>query len=163
MENNIQKAYFAGGCFWGVEYYFEKLEGVVSTRVGYMGGHTNSPSYEAVSGKKTGHAESLEVTFNSSKVTYEELAKLFFEIHDSTQINKQGPDVGEQYRSIIFYVNEEQKQTAKNLISILKEKGYNVATQLTRLDKFWEAEDYHQKYYTKGGGTPYCHVRKKIF
>lgn len=163
MKNNTEKAYFAGGCFWGVEHYFQNEPGMISTRVGYMGGHTQNPTYEEVCGGQTGHAETLEVVFNSSRTTFEDLTKLFFEIHDPTQVNRQGPDVGDQYRSAIFYTNEKQKESAKKLINILKNKGYKVATKLIEAGTFWEAEDYHQKYYVKTGGTPYCHIRKKIF
>lgn len=159
----MQKAYFAGGCFWGVEYYFQQAPGVISTRVGYMGGTTENPTYEEVSHKNTGHAEAIEVVFDPEKTTYEDLAKLFFEIHDPTQVNRQGPDVGAQYRSAIFFVNEEQKKVAQTLIDVLKKKGLAVATQLELAKTFFVAEDYHQKYYSKGGGTPYCHVRKKVF
>jgi peptide methionine sulfoxide reductase msrA/msrB len=163
MESKIQKAYFAGGCFWGIEYYFQNLEGVISTKVGYMGGNTKNPTYKQVCNGKTGHTEALEVIFDSSKVGFEKLAKLFFEIHDPTQKNRQGPDIGEQYRSAIFYVNGGQKLISEKLINILKEKGYDVVTELVKADNFWEAEDYHQKYYTKGGGQPYCHIRTKRF
>jgi peptide methionine sulfoxide reductase msrA/msrB len=158
-----QKAYFAGGCFWGVEHYFQKEPGVIATRVGYMGGTTEDPTYEEVSHKNTGHAETIEVTFDPAKVNYETLAKLFFEIHDPAQKNRQGPDVGSQYRSAVFFTDDAQKTTAEKLIYILKEKGIEVATELTPASTFWVAEDYHQKYYTKTGGTPYCHVRRPIF
>ncbi len=163
MENNSKKAYFAGGCFWGVEFYFQKLEGVLSTKVGYMGGHTENPTYEEVSSNATGHAETLEVTFDDSKVTYEDLTKLFFEIHDPTQQNRQGPDIGNQYRSAIFYTNAEQKNIAEKLIKILKLKGFNVVTEITEAKTFWKAEDYHQKYYAKSEKQPYCHFRQKRF
>jgi len=162
-NNKIQKAYFAGGCFWGVEYYFQNLPGVISTKVGYMGGFKEDPTYAEVSAQKTGHAETLEVNFDSSLVNYEELTKLFFEIHDPTELNRQGPDIGEQYRSAVFYVNEEQKAIAEKLIALLKEKGYAVVTKLERAGAFWEAEDYHQKYYAKNGHEPYCHIRQKRF
>ncbi len=160
---NIKKAYFAGGCFWGVEYYFQHLDGVVSTAVGYMGGETNHPTYEDVCYKKTGHAETLEVVFDESKVNYETLAKLFFEIHDPTQKNRQGPDIGDQYRSAVFYTDIEQKDTAEKLIKILQAKGFDVATELIPSTTFWKAEDYHQQYYEKNGHTPYCHIRVKRF
>ncbi len=159
----MQKAYFAGGCFWGVEYYFQQAPGVLSTRVGYMGGTTEKPTYEQVSHKKTGHAEAIEVVFDGAKTTYEALARLFFEIHDPTQLNRQGPDVGAQYRSAIFYADEDQERVAEKLIDILKKKGLDVETQVQPAATFWEAENYHQQYYTKGGGVPYCHVRKKVF
>lgn len=162
-EPALEKAYFAGGCFWGVEYFFRDVNGVVSTKVGYMGGTKPNPTYKEVCTGTTGHAETMEVTFDPSKTTYEALAKLFFEIHDPTQVNRQGPDIGFQYRSAIFYVNDAQKQTAEKLIQILKQKGLKVATQLAKADKFWPAEDYHQQYYQKNGKLPYCHAYTKRF
>jgi peptide methionine sulfoxide reductase msrA/msrB len=111
----------------------------------------------------TGHAETQEVVYDPSKTSYEKLARLFFEIHDPTQINRQGPDIGEQYRSAIFYVNDEQKKVAQKLISILKEKGYKIATEVTKADVFWEAEAYHQDYYLNNGKQPYCHSYTKRF
>ncbi len=158
-----EKAYFAGGCFWGMEYHFQKVDGVIGTTVGYMGGETESPSYEQVSSHKSGHAETLEVVFDSEKVSFEELAKLFFEIHDPTQVGGQGPDIGDQYRSEIFYVSEKQKEIAAKLIAMLKKKGYNVVTKLSQAEKFWPAEDYHQDYYKKNGQSPYCHIYTKRF
>ena len=159
----IEKAYFAGGCFWGVEYFFQKEKGVISTRVGYMGGTTENPSYEDVCTGTTGHAETIEVVFDPNTTNFEKLARLFFEIHDPTQINRQGPDTGNQYRSEIFYTNAQQKKNAENLIKILKEKGYNVATKLTKAGRFWEAEEYHQSYYRKRNSLPYCYIRIKRF
>ncbi len=163
MDNKTDTAYFAGGCFWGVEYLMKKQAGVISTTVGYIGGHKNNPTYKEVCSGNTGHAEALEVVFDPSKVSFEKLAKLFFEIHDFTQINRQGPDIGEQYRSGVFYLNDEQKKTTENIISILSDKGYKVATEVTKANKFWKAEDYHQDYYEVTGKQPYCHVYKKIF
>jgi peptide methionine sulfoxide reductase msrA/msrB len=159
----MEKAYFAGGCFWGVEYFFQKEKGVISTRVGYMGGTTENPSYEDVCTGTTGHAETIEVVFDPNTTNFEKLARLFFEIHDPTQIDRQGPDTGNQYRSEIFYTNDQQKKIAENLIKILKEKGYNVATKLTKAGRFWEAEEYHQSYYRKRNSLPYCHIRIKRF
>ncbi len=161
--NNIQKAYFAAGCFWGVEYYFSKAKGVVGTTVGYMGGTKENPTYKEVCSHDTGHVEAIEVVFDPSMISFEDLARLFFEIHDFTQIDRQGPDIGEQYRTEIFYLDEEQKQIAEKLISLLTQKGYKVATKITKSSPFWKAEDYHQDYYQKKGSTPYCHTRKKIF
>lgn len=163
MNNSLQKTYFAGGCFWGVEYYFQDLKGVEDTKVGYMGGHTHNPTYEEVCSGKTGHAETLEITFDPEEISFQKLAKLFFEIHDPTQINRQGPDIGDQYRSVIFYTNDDQKETAINLINILENKGFDIATQVIEAGMFFEAEDYHQKYYSKKGATPYCHFRQKRF
>ncbi len=158
-----QKAYFAAGCFWGVEYWFKKTPGVIATRVGYMGGFVENPSYRDVCSGDTGYAEALEVTFDPSVITYEQLCRLFFEIHDFTQIDGQGPDIGEQYRSEIFYVDREQEDTAKKLLTALKDKGYKPATKLSPSSPFWEAEEYHQDYYTKTRKTPYCHTKRDVF
>ena len=159
----FEKAYFAGGCFWGVEYYFQDADGVISTTVGYMGGDKEDPTYQQVSSHATGHAEAIEVVYDPSKTTYEKMAKLFFEIHDPTQLNRQGPDIGNQYRSAVFYVDDMQKQVAEKLIGILKDKGYKVVTQVVKAGPFYPAEDYHQDYYEKKHGTPYCHVYEKKF
>jgi len=161
--DNYQKAYFAGGCFWGVEYYFQKAEGVISTTVGYMGGNKDNPTYKEVSYTNTGHAEAVEVVYDPEVTSYEEMAKLFFEIHDPTQVDRQGPDIGEQYRSEVFYVDENQRKIAEKLIGILKDKGFEVATRITRAGTFWDAEDYHQDYYEKKNGVPYCHSYQKRF
>jgi peptide methionine sulfoxide reductase msrA/msrB len=158
-----ERAIFAGGCFWGTEYHFRRLRGVLETTVGYTGGHTENPSYEDVCSGKTGHAEAMEVIFDPTKVSYEDLAKLFFETHDPTQVNGQGPDIGEQYRSEIFYLDEHHKETAQKLIDLLKAKGYKVVTRLTPASRFWKAENYHQDYYDKKHGTPYCHIYRKKF
>jgi peptide methionine sulfoxide reductase msrA/msrB len=162
-EKKTDTAFFAGGCFWGTEYHFQKAAGVVSTKVGYMGGNKKNPTYEQVCSGKTGHYEAIEVVFDPSKTSYEKLAKLFFEIHDPTQTDGQGPDKGEQYQSVVFYTNEEQKKTTEKLIKILKDKGYKVVTQLVPATTFWKAEDYHQDYYEKNGKQPYCHVYQKRF
>jgi peptide methionine sulfoxide reductase msrA/msrB len=162
-ERQIEKAIFAGGCFWGTEYYFKQKPGVISTTVGYTGGHLDNPTYKQVCTGDTGHAEAVEVEYDSSKISYEELAKLFFEIHDFTQLNRQGPDVGVQYRSAIFYLNEQQKEVATRLVEKLKQKGYDVKTQIVPAGVFWPAEEYHQDYYEKEGDVPYCHIYKKIF
>ncbi|MEZ5106332.1 MAG: bifunctional methionine sulfoxide reductase B/A protein [Draconibacterium sp.] len=151
-------AYFAGGCFWGVEYYMEQAPGVISAVSGYLGGVKPNPSYQEVSSHKTAYAETVRIIFDKSETNYEALAKLFFNIHDPTQMDRQGPDVGYQYRSEIFYRNMEQKRTAEKLIAQLENKGYKVATRLMPAEIFWEAEDYHQDYYAHKGGTPYCHM-----
>jgi len=156
-------AIFAGGCFWGVEYYMHQAPGIISTEVGYIGGHGEKPTYEEVCSHKTGYAEAVRIIFDPKKTTYENVAKLFFEIHDPTQVNRQGPDIGDQYRSSVFYLNQDQKKTAENLIVILKAKGFNVATQVVPATKFWKAEEYHQQYYAKENGTPYCHRYVKRF
>jgi peptide methionine sulfoxide reductase msrA/msrB len=162
-ERRTEKAIFAGGCFWGTEYYFKRAKGVILTTVGYIGGKKNDPTYEEVCHNNTGHAEAVEIEFDPEITSYEELVKLFMEIHDSTQVNRQGPDVGEQYRSEIFYFNEEQKGTVEKVIKILKDKGYKVATKVTKASTFWKAEEYHQNYYDKKGGIPYCHKYTKRF
>ena len=158
-----QQAIFAGGCFWGVEYYFKNASGVISTTVGYTAGTTEKPTYEQVCTDKTGHAEAIEVVYDPNKTSYGNLAKLFFEIHDFTQLNRQGPDIGTQYRSGIYHLNGQQKETAEKLVQILKQKGYDVKTEIEEAGTFWPAEQYHQDYYTKTGKTPYCHIYKKIF
>lgn len=160
---HLEKAYFAGGCFWGVEYHFQKKAGVISTTVGFMGGNRKNPSYQEVVAGDTGHAETAEIVYDPSKTSFAELARLFFEIHDPTQINRQGPDIGHQYRSVIFYTSEMQKKTAQKLIKILKEKGYDVATELISATTFYPAEDYHQDYYLKIASQPYCHIYQKRF
>jgi len=156
-------AYFGAGCFWGVEYYFRKAKGVISATSGYMGGATNSPSYEDVCSGKTGHAETVQVVYNPSLTDYKTLARLFFEIHDFSQVNRQGPDIGTQYRSVIFYNSITQKSNAEKLVKELVSLGYSVATTLEPAATFWPAEGYHQNYYFKKGGVPYCHIRKEIF
>ena len=156
-------ATFAGGCFWGVEYYFENEKGVLSTTVGYTGGWKENPTYKEVCSGTTGHVEAMEVEFDPTVVSYEQLTKLFFDIHDPTEVDRQGPDVGYQYRSMIFFHNEKQKSVAEKLIGILKSKGYNVVTEVREAGKFWPAEDYHQDYYMHNGHKPYCHVYKDKF
>ncbi len=162
-KQTTKKAYFAGGCFWGVEYYFQKYKGVLSAISGFMGGDFENPSYEDVIYKNTGHVEVVEVNYDESKVSYEELAKLFFEIHDPTQTNGQGPDIGDQYLSVAFYNDEKEKQTIEKLIEILKSKGYKIATKVKKATKFYKAEEYHQDYYFKNGKIPYCHTYTKRF
>lgn len=158
-----QRAIFASGCFWGTEFYLQKADGVISTTVGYTGGHVDNPTYQQVCAKNTGHYEAVEVIFDPKKISYNDLVKLFFETHDPEQKNGQGPDIGPQYRSAIFYVDDEQKATATKLIAVLEAKGYDIATTLIPASKFWPAELYHQDYYDHKGGTPYCHAYKKKF
>jgi peptide methionine sulfoxide reductase msrA/msrB len=159
----VGRAIFAGGCFWGVEYLLSQQDGVIRVTSGYTGGHRDHPTYEAVCSGDTGHAEAVEVIFDPEKTGFETLAKLFFEIHDPTQKNRQGPDVGTQYRSEIFYLDESQKETAESLIKILEDQGLKIRTAVTEAGIFWPAEDYHQDYYRKRGSQPYCHARVKRF
>jgi peptide methionine sulfoxide reductase msrA/msrB len=156
-------AYFAGGCFWGVEHYMEQLPGVLSVESGYMGGHVDAPSYEQVSSQTSGHLETVEVRFDPARISYEAVAKRFFEIHDPTQADGQGPDIGPEYRSAVFFTSPEQKQTTEALIDTLKARGYAVVTEVRPAARFWRAEDYHQDYYANTGKTPYCHSRVRRF
>lgn len=162
-QKGQETAYFASGCFWGTEYFFMKAPGVKKTSVGFMGGHVENPTYEQVCQKNTGHLETTEVIFDPAVTSYEEMVKLFFETHDFTQTDGQGPDIGPQYRSCIFYADESQKAVAEKYSNILTEKGYRVATMLKPVSRFWKAEDYHQQYYAHKGSTPYCHKYSKIF
>ncbi len=149
-----ETATFGAGCFWAVEETFRCTPGVTDTEVGYAGGHTESPTYEQVCTHTTGHAEVVQVQFDPEQVTYEELLRVFFEAHDPTQMNRQGPDVGDQYRSVIFYHSEEQKQAAEKLKAELGESGrYRrpIATLIEQAPTFWPAEDYHQEYLRKRG------------
>lgn len=157
-------AYFASGCFWGTEYFMQKAPGVLQTTVGYMGGQIPQPTYQQVSLGKTGHVETVEVVFDPEKTTYAALVKLFFETHDPTQTNGQGPDIGSQYLSKIFYTNEEQLKTADKYKKILEKKGYKVATKIEPAGTFYpEQSEAHQHYYQKNGKKPYCHIYQKKF
>jgi peptide methionine sulfoxide reductase msrA/msrB len=158
-----ERAIFAGGCFWGVEYLLEKHPGVIKAISGYTGGHTEYPNYEEVCYGITGHIEAVEVSYDPSLTTFEALARLFFEIHDPTQHNRQGPDVGEQYKSAIFYLSDAQKETAHALVKELSKKGFDVATKIQPATRFWPAEDYHQDYFDKKGTLPYCRTRTPRF
>jgi len=162
-EVKTERAYFAGGCFWGTEHLLEQQPGVITAVSGYMGGTKENPTYREVCSGTTGHTETVEVVFDPSKTDYETLAKYFFEIHDPTQINRQGPDVGDQYRSAVFFTSEPQRLIAEKLVGQLKEKVYKVVTQIAQADKFWEAEKYHQDYYNYTGKEPYCHFYTKRF
>ena len=162
-KDSTQMAYFAGGCFWGVEYMMQKEAGVLDVVSGYMGGNVENPTYEQVCTGSTGHAEVVCIIFEPSKVSYETLAKLFFEIHNPEQIGGQGTDIGDQYRSEIFYIDENQKKIIEKLIATLQQKGYNIATKLSPASTFWKAENYHQNYYQNKGTLPYCHAYEKRF
>ncbi|MDL2244003.1 peptide-methionine (S)-S-oxide reductase MsrA [Parabacteroides sp. OttesenSCG-928-J18] len=161
--DSTEIAYFASGCFWGTQYHFDKFPGVVETFVGYMGGRKENPSYEEVKTGDTGHVETIMVVYDPEKTTYRQLAKLFFETHDFTQIGGQGPDIGSQYRSVIFPGDDYQQTIAEEVMETLNAMGHPVATAMEPASVFWIAEEYHQKYYDKSNGTPYCHIYRKIF
>ncbi len=154
-----EKTTFGAGCFWGVEYVFRRVPGVVDAAVGYSGGMTPNPTYEQVCSHTTGHAEVTQVTFDPEQVSFDQLLEVFWAMHDPTQVNRQGPDIGDQYRSAIFTHSEEQALAAKTS----KERAQSrfskpIATEIVPLTAFYPAEDYHQAYYEKNGHTPYCHV-----
>lgn len=161
--NDTEEAIFAAGCFWGVEYYFKKLPGVLKTEVGYSGGYKNYPTYKEVCTGKTGHYEAIRVIYDPHTVDYESVAKYFFEIHNPCQIDGQGPDRGEQYLSVAFYYDDVQKNTLEKCIRFLKTKGLSMATKVLPVKTFWKAEEYHQNYYEKEGHEPYCHRYEKRF
>lgn len=156
-------AIFAGGCFWGVEHLMQKQAGVISVESGYTGGTVANPTYEQVCTGRTGHAEAVLVTYNPALVSYETLAKLFFEIHDPEQTDGQGPDLGSQYRSEIFYSTAAERVVLEGLVAQLTTKGYKIATRLTPAITFYPAEKYHQDYYVRKGSEPYCHSRTQRF
>ena len=148
----LQKAIFAAGCFWGVEANFRKVKGVISTRVGYIGGEFNNPTYKDVCSHKTGHAEAIEIRFDPSKVSYDALLDIFWSTHDPTTLNRQGPDIGTQYRSAIFFLNSNQKEIAMKSKVIQEESkrfDKEIVTLIVPASNFWEAEEYHQEYLEK--------------
>lgn len=152
-----EEAIVAGGCFWGVEYYLERLSGVIKVESGYTGGHIHHPDYHQICQGDSGHYEAVRVLFDRDKINYEAIIKHFFNIHDPTQKTGQGPDIGRQYQSAIFYYNQAQHDKAYALIQALRHKGYDVATQLYRAQVFWRAEEDHQHFYRKQHKKPYCH------
>ena len=159
MNTNLQTATLAGGCFWCLEAVYDEIKGVHSVESGYAGGHMDNPSYRAVCNGNTGHAEVVQVHFDPNVVSYRDLLNVFFAIHDPTTLNRQGADVGTQYRSAIFYHDEEQKKVAEDLIKELNARQIwdkPIVTEVTRLDKFYMAEDYHQEYFANNPYQPYC-------
>ena len=157
----MEKATFAAGCFWGVEAVFRQIPGVVSTSVGYVGGTLKNPSYKDVCTDSTGHAEAVEVVYNTAKVSYERLLKVFWENHDPTTLNRQGPDMGTQYRSAIFFHNSEQEAEAKaSKEELVRAGAYKrpIVTEITPAAEFWRAEEYHQQYLEKRG-LAHCHIK----
>ncbi len=156
----MAKATFAAGCFWGVEARFQQLPGVTATAVGYEGGALANPSYQQVCTDRTGHAEAVDIDYDPSQITYEQLLDAFFSLHDPTQLNRQGPDWGSQYRSAIFFHSPEQEAAAKAVIARLtaeKRFARPIVTQVVPADTFWRAEEYHQKYLEKRGALS-CHI-----
>lgn len=162
-DADTEVAIFAGGCFWGVQHEFGKQEGVKNTLVGYTGGDEDHPTYEEVRSHATHHVEAVIVEYDPLVVSYIDLCKIFFEMHDPSQTDGVGPDIGAQYRSCIFHRNEQQKEDAETVMNLLRSKGYEVNTLLLPECKFWVGEEYHQKYYEKTGGEPYCHFRTRKF
>lgn len=152
-----EEAIVAGGCFWGVDYYLKKIPGVLKVEVGYCGGMVINPTYHQVCSGQTGHYEAVRVLFNTDITDYHTILKRFFEIHDPTQQSGQGPDLGSQYKSAVFYYNQMQKEQADKLIQALRKNGYEVATRLLAMQPFWPAESDHQDYYNKHDKAPYCH------
>lgn len=162
-DKNIEVGIFACGCFWGTQHHFQKQKGVQKTLAGYTGGEEAFPTYADVRDHKTHHVEAIIVEYNPEEVSYESLCKLFFEIHDPAQTDGVGPDIGSQYRSCIFYRDENQKETAERVMQILRDKGDEVNTLLLPEEPFYIGEAYHQNYYEKTGGEPYCHMRTRKF
>ncbi len=155
-----ETAIFAAGCFWGVQNYFDQVPGVLGTEVGYTGGHIDHPTYEQVCSHTTGHAEAVKISFDPSRISYEKLLEQFFRMHDPTQLNRQGPDIGDNYRSAIFYLNERQRTAAQKIIDGLDKSGeYKspIVTTLEAASQWWPAEEYHQKY-TERTGLGACHI-----
>jgi peptide methionine sulfoxide reductase msrA/msrB len=157
-----QTAIFAGGCFWGIEEGMRSVKGVISTEAGYTGGETDNPTYDQVRTGTTGHAEAVRVVFDPRWVSYEDLTKHFFEIHDPTQVDRQGPDVGTQYRSAIFPVSARQREIAEGLVETLRSRGWRIATRIEPAAEFWPAEEYHQQYVEKTGRDPCSHYTKRF-
>lgn len=154
ISTPTEKATFAAGCFWGIEQLFQKTPGVIRTRVGYMGGHTQNPTYQEVCTDKTGHAEAVEIIFDPDQISYAELLNIFWDNHNPTTLNRQGPDIGSQYRSVVFYHTREQAETANNKKQELEDSGrfqQPIVTQIVAADIFYPAEEYHQNYLNKHG------------
>lgn len=159
MKNNTEKIVFGGGCFWCTEAVYSLFAGVIKTMPGYAGGTTNNPTYDEVCNGNTGHAEVLQIEFDPKIISLDKLLDIFFTMHDPTTLNRQGGDVGTQYRSIILYNSEEQKQISENFIKrIQKDFSRPIVTEIKKLESFYPAEDYHQKYYEKNHAQPYCSI-----
>lgn len=158
MKMTNMKAYFGAGCFWGVEAEFRKLDGVLNTSVGYMGGTTSNPSYEEVCTDTTGHVEVVEIEYNENIVQFSALLDIFMKIHDPTQLNRQGPDIGSQYRSVVFYINDNQHEIAiKKIAKLNHEMDKSIVTTVEASSEYYRGEEYHQKYLEKRGLAS-CHI-----
>jgi|SRR3989344_120190 len=153
-----QTIVFGGGCFWCTEAVFRELKGVISVMPGYSGGETQNPTYESVCTGKTGHAEVSQIIYDPSRIALDDLLTVFFATHDPTTLNKQGNDVGTQYRSVIFYTTSDQKEEAEKFILKLNEEGEKVVTEVKQLDKFYPAEEYHRQYFKKNPDQAYCQI-----
>lgn len=154
-----ERATFGAGCFWGVEYVFRRVPGVIQAVSGYSGGHVENPTYRQVCSDTTGHAEVVQVSFDPEQVSYDQLLEVFWAMHDPTQVDRQGPDIGSQYRSAIFTHSDEQRVAAERSKARAQVRfDQPIATQIEPFEAFWPAEDYHQEYYEKNGKEPYCHV-----
>tara|TARA_B100001094_G_C18156545_1_gene786786 strand:+ start:902 stop:1828 length:927 start_codon:yes stop_codon:yes gene_type:complete len=162
-KDNLAQAIFASGCFWGTQYYLARVSGVLESHVGYIGGETANPTYEQVCRGNTGHLEALQVFYDSDAVSYKELVRVFFETHDFSQENGQGPDIGSQYLSAIFVNDDKEKVVAEEVMVELRSQGYKVATMVKPVSPFYLAEEYHQNYYEAKGDLPYCHRYREIF
>lgn len=162
-KDNIDYAVFACGCFWGTQHQYNREKGVIRTFVGYTGGNEKYPSYEQVRDHGTNHVEAVLVEYDMTQTDFTQLCKVFFEIHDPAQTDGVGPDIGPQYRSCLFYKNDKEKAQAEAVANLLREKGDEVNTLFLPLSDFWIAEELHQDYYEKTGGSPYCHLRRKKF
>ncbi len=161
--HKARQAIFASGCFWGTQHYMDKAQGVLLSTVGFTGGTTSEPTYEEVITGETGHLESVEILYDPEHTDFETLAKLFFETHDPTQKDGQGPDIGSQYHSAIFYHNKKEKDISEQLKAYLQRQGMQIATKIVPAGIFWPAEDHHQHYYEKKRSSPYCHFYTKRF
>lgn len=161
MSSRMEVATLGGGCFWCLEAVYDELRGVQSVESGYAGGHVDDPSYQAVCSGRTGHAEVIQIAFDPSEVTFREILEVFFTIHDPTTLNRQGADIGSQYRSVVFYHSDEQKKTAEQVIDEMTRAGIwsnPIVTELTPYSEFFVAEEYHQEYFERNPRQPYCQV-----
>ena len=158
IENNVQIAVFGAGCFWCTEAVFKGLRGVISVVPGYTGGHVDNPTYYEVCSESTGHAEAIKIEFDPAVISYDKLVEVFFKTHDPTTLNRQGPDEGTRYRSVIFYIGNEQKDQSENFVGELKSSGIDIVTEVVAFNKFYEAEEEHKDFYKKNPNMMYCQI-----